>query len=163
MDALEFNPKNIYLLFDLDGDEDSDVLEISQALDGRNNATTWLNTDGNFEKVAMTRRFGNFNSENNYVLLDANNDDLIDLVQVWQGQDGTANATTYLADEQGKFGRFGNFVDNWDFGDFDPERTYTGIDYNNDGFNDLIHRNDNPDSNSVWTVYLGDGSGSFAL
>lgn len=163
MEVLEFSPENEYLLFDLNGDGSGDVLEVSSNSDGSANVTSWLNNNETFEKYAMTLSFTEFNTDDQYILIDANNDNLFDLVQVWQGRDGTANATAYLQDEMGKFGRFGQFTYNWDFGNFDPDRSYLGVDFNDDGFQDIVHRNTNLDAASLWTVYLGDGTGGFEI
>lgn len=158
MEELVFNSENIYLLFDLDNDGSSDVLEIESGSEGQANAISWTNSENAFTKTAETVNFTNFNLNDTFLILDANNDGLNDLVQIWKGQDNTANATTYLADEFGLFGRFGNFTYNWDFGDFEPGRDYIGTDFNNDGLVDIVHRNDTA---SVWTVYQGDGLGGF--
>lgn len=162
METLEFNPNNQYLLFDLDRDGSGDILEVSANPDGSATAITWLNNDETFEKYAMTRSFTEFNADDQYILVDANNDNLFDLIQIWRGRDGTANATSYMQDETGRFGRFGQFTYNWDFGEFDPEISYLGVDFDGDGFQDIVHRNTNLDAGSIWTVYAGDGQGGFS-
>ena len=60
-------------------------------------------------------------------------------------------------------GEFGDFVYTWDFGDFDPERTYLNLDYNNDGLDDIVGINDSLDNTALATVWFSDGLGSFTL
>ena len=135
----ESSSANSYLIFDVDNDADVDLLEIWQDVDSTARITTWLNDSlGGFEKSVTTHSFGSFTSENSHLVLDANNDGFQDLVLIWAGLDGTANATAYFGDGEGSFGEFGNFVDTWDFGDFYPERTYLNLDYNNDGLDDIV-------------------------
>ena len=160
----ESTSANSYLIFDVDNDADVDLLEIWQDVDSTAKMTTWLNDSlGGFEESVTPRSFGSFSTENSHLVLDANNDGFKDLVIIWSGTDGTANATAYLGDGEGSLGEFGEFVDTWDFGDFDPKTTYLNLDYNNDGLDDILALNDSPDSTSLATVWLSDGLGSFTL
>ena len=162
---LGINNSNEYLIFDLDADGDMDLLEIGKGVKGGTNATRWYYDGENFQKDVVTYGFSSFNQDNNYVVVDANNDGLPDLVEVWQGKDGTANATTYWGDQEGRFGSFGNFTYTWNFGEFNPSKySYVGIDYNNDGWQDLVRRNNNPlEGEEIWQPYLGDGEGQFVV
>ena len=160
----EFHSANSYLIFDVDNDADVDLLEIWQDVDTTAKVTTWLNDSlGGFEESITTHSFGSFASENSHLVLDANNDGFQDLVLIWAGADGTANATTYLGDGQGRFGEFGDFIYTWDLGDFDPQRTYLNLDYNNDGLDDIVAINDSPEHTTLATVWFSDGLGSFTL
>ena len=161
LDFGDFNTDSTYLNLDGNNDGLTDIVEIWQGLDGTANATTWFsNGNGSFRNIRYTWDFGNFNTDNTYLSLDGNNDGLTDIVKIWQDVDGTANATTWFNDGNG---RFGNEIVTLDFGNFNTDNTYLSLDGNNDGLTDIVEIWQGLDGTANATTWFNDGNGRFGL
>ncbi len=131
-----FSADRTYLSLDADNDGLTDIIEIWQDVDGTANTTTWF-SDGNgrFGNEIVTLNFGEFNTDNTYLSLDSNNDGLTDIIEIWQGIDGTANTITWFNNGNGSFR---NIRYTWNFGEFNTDNTYLSLDGNNDGLTDIV-------------------------
>lgn len=134
-----FSADRTYLSLDGNNDGLTDIVEIWQGIDGTANATTWFNDgNGRFRNEIVTLDFGYFSTNRTYLSLDGNNDRLTDIVEIWQGIDGSANATIWFNDGNGRFGLFGNRSNTWKFGEFRPDSSYLALEANSDNRTDLV-------------------------
>ena len=154
-----FSIERTYLSIDGNNDGLTDIVEIWQDVDGTANTTTWFSDgNGSFGDEIVTTSFGNFNADSTYLSLDGNNDGLTDIVEIWQGLDGTANVTTWFSNGNGSFR---NIRFTWDFGDFNADSTYLSIDGNNDGLTDIVEVWQDVDGSANVTTWFNDGNGVF--
>ena len=161
LDFGDFNTDNTYLSLDSNNDGLTDIVEIWQGIDGTANTITWFNNgNGSFRNIRYTWDFGEFNTDNTYLSLDGNNDGLTDIVKIWQDVDGTANATTWFSDGNG---RFGNEIVTLDFGDLNVDSTYLSLDGNNDGLTDIVEVWQGLDGTANVTTWFNNGNGQFGL
>ncbi len=154
-----FSANRTYLSLDANNDGLTDIIEIWQDVDGTANTTSWF-SDGNgrFGNEIVTLDFGDFNTDNTYLSLDSNNDGLTDIVEIWQGIDGTANTITWFNNGNGSFR---NIRYTWDFGEFNTDNTYLSLDGNNDGLTDIVKIWQDVDGTTNATTWFSDGNGRF--
>ena len=151
----DFSTNSTYLSLDGNNDGRTDIVEIWQDVDGTANVTTWFNNgNGIFNNQIVTLDFGDFSTDNTYLSLDGNNDGLTDIVEIWQGLDGTANITTWFNDGNGRFGIFGDISYTWDFGEFRPDSSYLVLETNSDDRTDLVQVWQDTDSSANVTTWI---------
>ncbi len=75
-------------------------------------------------------------------------------MEIWQGLDGTANATTWFNDGNGRFGIFGNRSNTWNFGEFRPDTSYLALEANSDNRTDLIEIWQDNDGSAKATTWI---------
>ena len=158
LDFSDFSADNTYLGIDGDNDGLTDIVEISQGVDGTANVTTWFNNGngrfGLFAERITTFDFGDFNADNIYLSLDGNNDGLTDIVEVWQGVDGTANVTTWYNNGDGRFGLFAERSTTFDFGEFNADNIYLAIEANSDNRTDIVGISQDVDGSVNATIWI---------
>ncbi len=113
-----------------------DIIEIWNK-NGKANAQTWLSTDKGFVHGGPESPIGHWGDGRQYLAIDANNDGLVDIIEIWNGN-GKAVAQTWLSTGKGfVYGGQASYIGSW------GNRPYLALDANKDGLVDIIELWDN--------------------
>ncbi|AOY81483.2 hypothetical protein BJP36_17755 [Moorena producens JHB] len=152
----DFRVDTNYLVTDVNGDGESDLVELWNDTDSFF-AATWISDgDGDFDFGGNTR-VGDFRVDTNYLVTDVNGDGESDLVELWNDTDSFF-AATWISDGDGDF----DFGGNTRVGDFRVDTDYLVTDVNGDGQSDLVELWNNTD-NFFAATWISDGLGGFSF
>ncbi|NEO69255.1 hypothetical protein [Moorena sp. SIO3H5] len=152
----DFRADTDYLVADVNGDGESDLVEVWNS----NNsffAATWVSDGNGGFDLAGNTRVGDFRDDTDYLVADVNGDGESDLVEVWNSNNSFF-AATWISDGNGGF----NLGGNTRVGDFRDDTDYLVADVNGDGESDLVEVWNN-NNNFFAATWISDGNGGFSL
>ncbi|MEH1875535.1 MAG: hypothetical protein V7K78_00475, partial [Nostoc sp.] len=129
-----FRDNTQYLTGDVNGDGNSDLIEVWQDGGVFKSASHLNNGQGIFNNVAATTIVGGFRDNTQYLTGDVNRDGYSDLIEVWQ-DGGVFKSASHLNNGQGIFN---NVAATTIVGGFRDNTQYLTGDVNRDGYSDLI-------------------------
>ncbi|NEO76790.1 hypothetical protein [Moorena sp. SIO4G3] len=152
----DFRVDTKYLVTDVNGDGNSDLVELWNNTD-KFFAATWISDGQGGFSLGGNTEVGDFRVDTKYLVTDVNGDGNSDLVELWNNTDKFF-AATWISDGQGGLTLGGNT----EVGDFRVDTDYLVTDVNGDGNSDLVELWNNTDKFFAAT-WISDGQGGLTL